>query len=135
MLADNMAFYRDMPRIALGMLLVGWHNIDKPFARAEGVVPLDTIDDVAVELMHIESAALGDRPGFEPGVAWLELSAHAIDLLNLTRGEAGKSPSPSPSASDQNGSKATTPPLADTISAGESLPKTPRRASPKRIAA
>ena len=131
MLADNMAFFRDMPRLALGLLLVGWRNIDLPFVRAEGVVAIETIDELAQRLTSIEAAALDSAPDHLPGTAWLELSAHAIELLNLTRGESGKSPSPSPSPSAPNGSTVTTPPMAATALAGEPMPKTRRRASPK----
>ena len=129
---DNNFFFRDVGKIALGMFLVGWSGLETPFKRVEGAVPLETADALERELVKIERQAKADSvEGVDPGAAFLQLSTHALELMNLTRGEEGNSPSLSPSPSIQNGSETGGPETANGSSPAKPTPKTPRRGSRK----
>lgn len=105
--ADNEIFAIEAPKVALSMFLVGWKNLDVPYLREEGHVPLATIDAVQKVLIETEQAARADKVegiGVD-GYAFQQLLLVAVNHLNLNRGEAKNSVSPPSSASTQNGSK------------------------------
>jgi hypothetical protein len=106
MMADNTRFMADAPKLAIGMLLVGWSGLPQPFRRSEGVVALEDIDEVQGALRKIEDAGIAANvEGVSAGLSFIELCNHALDLLNLSKDEEGKSQSPSPSPAIPNGSK------------------------------
>lgn len=112
MQADNADFYDFAPKVALGLFLVGWKGLELPFRREAGVVSIELLDQLAVELVRIEQQAIADNiEGIDrPGTAFDLLAAHALTLLSLGGAEDAKSASPSPSPkSQQPSSSASTP--------------------------
>ncbi len=102
---DNEVFERDFPRLALCIFIAGWSNIDVPYKRVSGQVPLETIDLLLREVEAIEARAIADKiDGASPGVAVPQVNIKALQHVALTQGERGNSSSPSPSPSTPSGS-------------------------------
>jgi len=125
MIYDNHEFNIDAPRLAIGLLVVGWTNLDVPFTRAAGVVPMETVEAMQTELLKVEDAAIADKvAGVTIGLAFNELAIHAFATMAQTKEEAGNSAAPSPSVSTPSGSTSAEPPTAGGTSRGKSTSKT-----------
>jgi hypothetical protein len=134
MIADNSAFERDAPKIMLGIIMDGWSGIDVPFEREGGIVPLAVLDAAEEMLAKIENASGDSVKGIMPGLGWAQLCHRAIDAMSFNRADEGKSQSPSPLSSDQNGLTSTSLPPAASSSEASPIMKTPRARSKRQIA-
>ncbi len=137
MLAQNEAFSRDAPRLALGLLLKGWEHLPSlRFRRLQGVMPIEVADELAIALMCREHAAAeAGIEGIVPGSAFDEICTHALNSMSLTMEERGKSKPLSSSPSDPNGSTTAGGTAASSsekseAGSGEATPPTP---SPESI--
>lgn len=132
MAVDNEAFFDDAPKIAFGMFVQGWKNIDAPFRREAGMVPLTVVDGVEKALHRLQTQALADKiegVGL-PGDAFLELALHAFGLMNLTGDESGNSASPSATSATPNFSRTDASPPQ--TAAGGSLGGAPSKKTRRR---
>lgn len=115
--ADNNLFHKEAPYYALQMFLVGWSNIDVPFAIEGGLVSFEKLADLANAIVAVETKAEADKvEGVFPGFGFLQLSGHAFSLLTLDRDAEKNSDAPSASSGTLNGTKS--PPLAEPSSDG-----------------
>lgn len=105
MVADNQLFEQEAPLFALSMFLVGWTNVDVPFALDAGLVDFERLGQLARALKAIEEKAVEDKiEGASPGVAMMQLATHAFQLMSLDREETKNSDAPSSSVEGLNGS-------------------------------
>lgn len=115
MLADNIRFHQDAPKIALGLYLAGLKNLDVTFRIDNGWVPLEVLDAIEDALDALEEQAVIDKvEGVIPGLAFKELSAHVLRRLRLTKEEEKNSDGPSLPSSSPNGSTTTAAPGSST---------------------
>lgn len=106
MAADNMRFGEESLGIAASMFVVGWRNVDVPYRRDAGRVPLELLDQVETWLTTTEKKAAEDKIDgvLEPGMAFLQLCNAAYGRLHLTGQEEKNSSSPPHSPPSRNGS-------------------------------
>ncbi|PZU59831.1 MAG: hypothetical protein DI547_04970 [Sphingobium sp.] len=125
--ADLIAFNADSPTIMLSVLVDGWKHLDVPFAREEGVVTLDKLEDVEDALLAVEREAMERKiEGVSPSLAWLQLRAEAGARLFLSRTEEKNSASPSLSPPTPSISLTDGPEIPDgTSTASETSTSTP----------
>lgn len=95
MSADIVTFREFWPMVAISQLLNGWTGIDLPYRREGGFVPLETMDALSRKVRAYEAAQSG-VDGVIPGLGFVQLSIHAIGLMDLTKDEEKNSSSPSP---------------------------------------
>jgi hypothetical protein len=127
MAADNLAFAQQSPALFACCVVVGWDNVDVPFALDCGSVPYDRIEDVGDWLEELEEKHAGKIEGIgAPGTAFKQLCIHAGAALYLTKEEAKNFGSPSPTTSTQNTSKETGEEATAGSSKGKCSPGTPR---------
>lgn len=100
MAADNIEYFQDAPRIAIGMFVAGWNDFTLEYQREAGVIPLHIVDKVAEQLAEVEAEALKSAIAGvgAPGTAFAELSTRAFSVLGLTETERKNSSSLSPSS-------------------------------------
>lgn len=108
MVAQNMRFHSETPKVAVSLVLVGWIGLDTKYQRAGMTIPMETMDALAAEILLLEHRLMGDGIKFdgqsEPGTAFMELSLKAFQSLDLTGAERKNSVAPSPSGATLNGS-------------------------------
>lgn len=110
MAADNEDFNALAPQLALTLFVVGWQNLDVPYRREAGTVPIKTINELETAILKIERAAIIDKvDGVTPGRGFLQLLAELVSAMNLSQGERQGFPSPSSSASTQTASTTASP--------------------------
>lgn len=93
LLMDNRRFEADVPKLAIGFFCVGWRNVETPFRRAEGIIPLTTVDELEKELNRLDGELAAPPAKQKPPQAgsFIHLAMHAFDLMQLTAAELGNS--------------------------------------------
>jgi hypothetical protein len=95
--ADNTRFQDEALRVALSMFLVGWQNVDLPYRREEGRVPLDLLDQLEDKIEALEKQADADGvEGVVPGLAFGELCTAAYRRLRLEEEQEAETPTADP---------------------------------------
>jgi hypothetical protein len=104
--ADTRRFTDEAPSVALSMYLGGWSGVQTPFRLEAGLVPLDTLNQLRIDIGKLEEQAEADKvDGVTVGLAYMELTIHAFHLLNLDEEDEKNSSAPSPSSDTLNGTK------------------------------
>jgi hypothetical protein len=106
MAADNVRFDIESRLVAVALFVDGWTGIDVPFARENGSVSLERVNDVADALAQIEQDhALSGIEGIgAPSTAFNELVSACLGRLSLDKATEKNSSSPPPASDDPNGS-------------------------------
>ena len=129
--ADNLKFSERAPKVALRMYLAGWKNLDVPFRLEAGKVPVESIFALSDALEAVEKEAASNKvEGIIPGVGFMQLTSHAIGLMNLGSDAEKNSPSPSAAPAETSGSMEPSPPAKPSRSGrtGSRRAKTPAKA-------
>lgn len=82
LISRNDQFRREAPTFALAFTLKGWRNLETPFVLQAGYLSWDALGPLVDELHAIEEAAAATSiAGVVPGLALMELAAHAISFV------------------------------------------------------
>lgn len=135
MTAQNNRFHEDAPLIAASLAIEGWTGIETEYRRTGLSVPLETMDQLKIDLRDYEQRLVDSGANIaglgQPGTAIMQLGIKGFSLLNLTGAERKNSDTGLPSGAIPNGSMADGP--ATTVS-GKSAAKRSRskKSSPAR---
>lgn len=94
--SQNSLFVRESPKLIASLVISGWSGIAVAFAKQEGIIPLETIDEIAQTLNEMEEAATG----VVVGAAYSQLMLACSRRLFLSGQAEKNSSSPPPSSTN-----------------------------------
>ena len=111
--ADNILYSSEAPSVMLSILLVGWEHAQISYARADGRVSLDLLEELEDALADMEQQHAGIEGVGMPGTAFMQIATKATNRLFLDESMEKNSASPPPSSA--------TPPDSKTDGKGKAL--------------